>query len=257
MDLKAIERSIAAHTNRERRKRGLRRVQPKRNMNAAARSHSQQMAKVGKLAHEGIGDGTPASRAYKYQCGEGSCAENCHLSGPWSKEQLTYFKITEWEMGKRAVANWLGSPGHRRNLLNPEWVAMGAGVGLSRNGTIYATQTFGPTERMLDEKLVALCPKCKSQNIRTRTRPHEKNLWRCLKCKQVFPTPRRAYRRPGKRHILAKDISRLESGVRINNFLPQLPTSAQRGATQPLGATVLVKAVTKWLSGRTKPLRTK
>ena len=49
MDLKAIERSIAAHTNRERRKRGLRRVQPKRNMNAAARSHSQQMAKVGKF----------------------------------------------------------------------------------------------------------------------------------------------------------------------------------------------------------------
>jgi ribosomal protein L37AE/L43A len=255
MDLKAIERSIAAHTNRERRKRGLRRVQPKRNMNAAARSHSQQMAKVGKLAHEGIGDGTPASRALEFQCGKEFWSENCQ--GPWSRQYLEHYKTTAEALGKKAVENWMSSPPHRQNLLDHQWVAMGVGAGQNLDGGIYLTQTFGPTERMLDEKVVALCAKCKNQNIRTRTRPHEKNLWRCLKCKQVFPTPRRAYRRPGKRHILAKDISRLESGVRINNFLPQLPTSAQRGATQPLGATVLVKAVTKWLSGRTKPLRTK
>ena len=219
MDLKAVEKSIIAHTNKERKKHGLSRLQPKRNMNAAARSHSQHMAKVGRFEHEDIGDGTPTTRAYKYQCGQGLWSENIHRSGPWSKEQLTYFKINEWEMGKRAVANWMGSPGHRRNLLNPEWVAMGTGVGLSRTGTIYATQTFSPTERMLDEKLVALCPKCKSQNIRTRTTPHEKNLWRCLKCKQVFPTPRRAFRRPAKRHVSAEDIGRLESKVRISDII--------------------------------------
>ncbi len=218
MDLKAVEKSIIAHTNRERKKHGLPQLQPKRNMNVAARSHSKHMAKVGKFAHEGIGDGTPATRAYKYQCGEGLWSENIHRSGPWSKEQLTYLKKTEWEMGKRAVANWMGSPGHRRNLLVPEWVAMGAGVGLGRNGTIYATQTFGPTKRMLDEKLIALCPKCKSQDIRNRTTPHEKNLWRCLKCQQVFPTPRKGYRRPGKRHVLAKDIEIMESGVRIGDI---------------------------------------
>lgn len=255
MDLKAVEKSVIAHTNRERQKRGLPRVQSKRNMNAAARSHSQHMAKVGKLAHEGIGDGTPASRALKYNCGGGLWSENCQ--GPWSKQYLKHYKTTEERLGEKAVDNWMKSPPHRRNLLDPQWVAMGAGAGQTRDGGIYLTQVFGPTERMLDEKLIALCPKCKSQNIRTRTRPHKKNLWRCLKCKQVFPTPRRAYRRPAKGHILAKDISHLESGVRINNFLPQLPTTAQRGATQPLGTTILIKAVTKWLSGGTKPPRTK
>ena len=218
MDLKAVEKSIIAHTNEEREKRGLSRLQPKRNMNRAARSHSQHMAKVGRFAHEGIGDGTPATRAYEYQCGTDLWSENICRLGPWSREQLRYFKITEWEIGKRSVASWMGSQGHRRNLLNPKWEAMGAGVGISRNGTIYTTQTFSDTDRMLDEKLVALCPKCKNQNIRTRTTPHEKNLWRCLKCKQVFHTPRRAYRRPAKRHILAENIGPLESRVRISDI---------------------------------------
>lgn len=77
MDLKAVERSIVANTNKERKKRGLKEVQAKRNMNSAARSHSKHMAKVGKLAHEGIGDGTPASRARKHRCGDGIWAENC------------------------------------------------------------------------------------------------------------------------------------------------------------------------------------
>ena len=69
MDLKAVEKSIIAHTNKERKKHGLPPLQPKRNMNAAARSHSRHMGKVGKLAHEGIGDGTPESRALQHNCG--------------------------------------------------------------------------------------------------------------------------------------------------------------------------------------------
>ena len=217
MDLNAVEKSIIAHTNEERQKRGLPRVQPKRNMNAAARSHSQHMAKVGILAHEGIGDGTPESRARKYNCGEGLWSENCQ--GPWSKQYLKYYKTTEEELGKKAVDNWMKSPPHRKNLLRSEWVAMGAGAGQGRDGGIYLTQTFGPTERMPDEKLVALCPKCKSQNIRTRTTPHRVNLWRCLKCKKVFPTPRKAYRRPAKRHTLAENIGALESKIRISDIM--------------------------------------
>ena len=87
MDLKAVGRSIVANTNKERKKRGLKEVQAKRNMNSAARSHSKHMAKVGKLAHEGIGDGTPASRARKHRCGDGIWAENC--LGPWTKPEST------------------------------------------------------------------------------------------------------------------------------------------------------------------------
>ena len=218
MDLKLVEQSIVAHTNRERGKLGRPRVQPKRNMNAAARSHSKYMAKVGRFAHEGIGDGTPTSRASRHKCGDGLWSENIHHSGPWSEEQLKYFRVTEWKMGERAVNNWMNSPGHRRNLLDRQWVVMGAGVGQDRSGTIYATQTFGADRQMADEELLALCPKCKSQNIRTRTTPHEKNLWRCLGCKQVFPTPRQDFRRPAKGHVPAGDIKHLESEIRISDI---------------------------------------
>ena len=144
MDLRAIEQSIVANTNRERKKRGLKQVQSKRNMNAAARSHSKHMAKVGKLAHEGIGDGTPASRGRKHKCGDGLWAENCQ--GPWSKDYLTYYQTTEQELGKKVVEGWMKSPPHRANLLRPEWVVMGAGVGQTHKGGIYATQIFGGRE---------------------------------------------------------------------------------------------------------------
>ena len=211
MDSKSIERSIVASTNKERKKRGLKEVQAKRNMNAAARSHSKHMAKVGKLAHEGIGDGTPASRGRKHKCGDGLWAENCQ--GPWSKDYLNYYKTTEQELGKTMVDTWMKSPPHRANLLRSEWVVMGAGVGRTRKGGIYATQIFSDRRQMADETLVAVCPKCRSQSIRPRTSPHEKNLWRCLKCKQVFAAPRTGYRRPAKHHVLARDIQNLARKV--------------------------------------------
>ena len=253
MDLKAVERSIIAHTNKERKNLGRPRVQAKRNMNAAARSHSQHMAEVRKLAHEGIGDGTPESRALEHNCGEGLWSENCQ--GLWSNQFLKFYKTTENELGKKAVENWMKSRPHRKNLLKPDWVAMGAGAGQSRDGGIYLTQIFGPTERMADEELVALCPICKSQNIRTRTTPHEKNLWRCLKCNQVFPTPCRAFRRPAKRHVLPKDIARLENGVRILSFIPQLPAAVQRRKAPHLGTAMLATVAIRMILDMKKRLR--
>ena len=112
------------------------------------------MARVRQLAHEGIGDGTPASRASAYKCGEGLWSENIYRNGPWSKQQIDYFKMNEWKMGKGAVASWMKSPGHRKNLLDSQWVVMGAGVGQNGTGEFYATQTFGPLKQMPDEKLV-------------------------------------------------------------------------------------------------------
>jgi ribosomal protein L37AE/L43A len=227
-------------TRREK-KRGLKEAQAKRNMNTAARSHSKHMAKVGKLAHEGIGDGTPASRGRKHKCGDGLWAENCQ--GPWSKDYFTYYKTTEQELGKKVVDSWMKSPPHRANLLRLEWVVMGAGVGQTRKGGIYATQIFGDRRQMADEKLVALCPKCKSQSIRPRTSPHEKNLWRCLKCKQVFPAPRTGYRRAAKPHVLATDIQSLASKINAREIRQRRKLTAGIATAAMAGTLAIVACI--------------
>jgi uncharacterized protein YkwD len=48
------------------------------------------------------------------------------------------------EFARQAVEGWLQSPGHRKNILDPQYNASGIGVALV-GGTAYATQVFwGP-----------------------------------------------------------------------------------------------------------------
>jgi uncharacterized protein YkwD len=42
----------------------------------------------------------------------------------------------------RAVEGWMRSPGHRQNILNPEYTHSGTGVFISGDGTAYYTQIF-------------------------------------------------------------------------------------------------------------------
>ncbi len=51
------------------------------------------------------------------------------------------------DFARQAVEGWLQSPGHRKNILDPEYNASGIGVALI-GGTAYATQVFwGPPRR--------------------------------------------------------------------------------------------------------------
>ena len=45
------------------------------------------------------------------------------------------------QIAKEIVADWMSSPGHRANLLDPHFTHLGVGVS-ARNGTIRATQEF-------------------------------------------------------------------------------------------------------------------
>ena len=45
-------------------------------------------------------------------------------------------------LARAAVRTWLGSPGHRANMLDGRHVRLGVGVAVSRRGTIYFVQAF-------------------------------------------------------------------------------------------------------------------
>lgn len=144
MDLRKVERSIAHYMNKERIKRGLKDLVRNDVLVSAARSHSRHMAKVHKLAHDGIGDGTASGRAKSAGYSSSYVGENC-----WSTKRgelaygTSWLWRTDWELGKAAVITWMNSPGHRANLLRGTWEHIGIGVAKAGNGRIYLTQVFG------------------------------------------------------------------------------------------------------------------
>ena len=146
MGTRIVERSILYYTNRERRKRKLRRLKGHRALARAARGHSRWMARTGHYGHYGPGAFTPTDRVRRQGYGA-DASENIWRApsqrgrgGTWkSKFQWK----SDWTLGKAAVISWMNSPGHRKNLLDPDWRDIGIGVARTKRGTYYLTQNFG------------------------------------------------------------------------------------------------------------------
>ena len=92
-----------------------------------AAAHSQHMAKVGKMAHEGIGNGSPTERIRKALPTAKTTAEN-----------VAYGQRSAAEV----MQGWMDSPGHRRNILDPNLRTIGVEVVTGSDGRPYWTQVF-------------------------------------------------------------------------------------------------------------------
>ena len=96
----------------------------------AARAHSQDMAQQNYFSHRGHDQSEVGDRAsrqgYRWQ----RIGENI-AAGQGSAEQ--------------AVSGWLASPGHCKNIMNPDFTEMGAAYAIHPQSaaTIYWTQVFG------------------------------------------------------------------------------------------------------------------
>ncbi|MBI4834487.1 MAG: FHA domain-containing protein [Planctomycetes bacterium] len=89
----------------------------------AARKHSNHMQSVRQLAHEGIGDGTPASRTKTEGFNGSGVGENCYMSTSASP--------------KESVDGWYWSHGHHINMIG-NWIFIGPGCASN-----YYTTNFG------------------------------------------------------------------------------------------------------------------
>lgn len=97
---------------------------------AAARRHSSNMEHDGFFSHIDPEHGGPAQRLTHAGIDWSACAENI---------------FQETGMGdpvKAAVATWMQSPGHRRNILDRQYTQSGVGISVSRDGTYTMTQMF-------------------------------------------------------------------------------------------------------------------
>lgn len=126
-----VERDILDRTNAERKKKDLPELKPNPKLIAAARKHSENMARQDKLAHELDGK-RPIDRARDAGYRGTFVGENVACGLPSAEE---------------IVKGWMNSEGHRKNILEPSYAEIGIGVVKAANGTVYYTQLFGKPAR--------------------------------------------------------------------------------------------------------------
>ncbi len=129
VDSPSLESEVYRLTNAERAGLGCPAARLDQNLADAARAHSVEMAHTGVFGHPAADGTDPGERMRRagYDIGRG-WAENIAHGQP---------------SAAAVVAAWLGSTGHRANILDCSMLAVGVGAARDDTGQIYWTQDFG------------------------------------------------------------------------------------------------------------------
>ena len=122
-----FEARVIQLVNAERAQFGLPALGYNGQLDAAAEFHNTNQARTGTMSHDQIGDGDPGSRIRATGFG-GSWGENVAV-GQTTPEQV--------------VREWMASPGHRANILRPEFRQIGVSYTVGANGRMFWAQEFG------------------------------------------------------------------------------------------------------------------
>ncbi|RSS44583.1 CAP domain-containing protein [Streptomyces sp. WAC08241] len=120
-------REVVALTNAERTRAGCRPLRSDKNLRTAAQGHAADMAARGYYEHMSPEGRDAGDRMKGAGYAWSTWAENIHR-GP--------------KTPARAVADWMGSSGHRANILNCSLKDIGVGVAVTSNGPWWV-QNFG------------------------------------------------------------------------------------------------------------------
>lgn len=115
--------AAAAHasTNQQRTAEGLRALQQDRCLRRAAARQATAMARAGALSHQDLS-------AVLAACGLRAAGENVGVG---------------FASGRGVVRGWMGSPGHRANLLEPRYRREGIAAVRDAGGRWWVAQVFG------------------------------------------------------------------------------------------------------------------
>ena len=118
--LKLLGTSVVQELNRVRAARGLRPLRATGSLTTSARRHSAQMGARGFFAHESA-DGTPFwRRIERFYGGSGFRS--------WEVGENIFWQSPAGIAAISVVRSWLGSPGHRANVLSRAWRDVGVGA---------------------------------------------------------------------------------------------------------------------------------
>ena len=135
-DLAAVAKRIVDRTNAFRRQHGRPPVAPDDKLTAAARDFAAFMAKTDEYGHHADGHG-PGRRAKGH--GYDYCIELENIAYAFNSEGYEGDKLAE-----EFTTGWKNSPGHRKNMLDPDVTDVAVAVARSeKTGYYYAVQMFG------------------------------------------------------------------------------------------------------------------
>ena len=151
VDAAAIRDELILLTNGLRVDHRLRGLRPSARLEQVALGHSHDMAARRYFSHvspDGVGTGARMTRDYPELVG--AFAENIYHVGT---ENGGVGELGDAAMiARRVLDGWLGSPGHRANLLRRDMTRAGIGVWSSRRD-VYVTQLFSRPVVVLDDPL--------------------------------------------------------------------------------------------------------
>lgn len=129
----AVARDVLAEVNRTRVANGLNPLRDDAALRRAARDHSEELAARRTLDHTST---DPARRTMTMRIDA--------AGGSWSRaaENLANMSGPASGVPSRTVQLWLGSEGHRRNMLEAAYTHTGVGVAIDRHGIWYVTQLY-------------------------------------------------------------------------------------------------------------------
>lgn len=126
-EITSLEDGVTELTNAERAAAGCEPVQTDERLRSAARGHSQDMAANDYFDHTGLDGRSPFDRM-----------SDAGYPDP-AGENLAYGYRTPADV----MEGWMGSDGHRENLLTCSHRTIGVGLAYDPNGRPYWTQNFG------------------------------------------------------------------------------------------------------------------
>ncbi|MEP7149239.1 MAG: CAP domain-containing protein [Acidobacteriota bacterium] len=127
----SVEQRVFALINVERNKNGLPELEWSERLADVARLHSEDMANSKFFSHRGSDGSMVDDRADRLGLGS------------WRAigENIAYTRGFD-DPAAFAVAKWLESTAHRKNLLGPNWKESAVGVVISEDGSYYFTEVF-------------------------------------------------------------------------------------------------------------------
>ena len=147
-----IESYILQYTNEERRINGVTTLMFNTCLAEIARAHSEDMAANNYFSHVNVRSQDPSARASSHRCptqkpmGGGmtmiGIAENIGKMPTGNVVGRGYVSDTPQSVARAQVDSWMGSSGHRANILNPAYSSIGVGTAKDPYGYYISTQDF-------------------------------------------------------------------------------------------------------------------
>ncbi|MBL7995706.1 CAP domain-containing protein [bacterium] len=136
------EQAIWKLVNAERQKAGLSELSYDVSLQSAARQHSQEMLKLNYFSHTSpIAElKNPSDRVYRTGLSDYVVGENIAVHS---------LDVAHDEIAAQLMEQWMKSPGHRANILRPEFTHIGAGVISFKDSVVKDTLIRGARGRLV------------------------------------------------------------------------------------------------------------